>query len=53
LPESNKPAADHLVDFEKPLYNVWKQHVLGLSISATMRMRMRMKISAKLRLRRD
>lgn len=25
LPESNKPAASHLVDFEVPLYNVWKQ----------------------------
>ncbi|HEY4364205.1 MAG TPA: ParB N-terminal domain-containing protein [Bryobacteraceae bacterium] len=26
LPESDKPAAAHLVDFEVPLYNVWKQH---------------------------
>jgi hypothetical protein len=25
LPESSKPAAHHLVDFEAPLYNVWKQ----------------------------
>lgn len=24
LPESSKPAADHLVDFTIPLYNVWK-----------------------------
>lgn len=26
LPESNKPTANHLVDFEVPIYNVWKQH---------------------------
>ncbi len=25
LPECNKPAASHFVDFEVPLYNVWKQ----------------------------
>jgi hypothetical protein len=26
LPETNKPAAAHHVDFDVPLYNVWKQH---------------------------
>jgi hypothetical protein len=25
LPESDKPAASHLTDFEVPIYNVWKQ----------------------------
>jgi len=25
LPESNKPAASHLTDFDPPIYNVWKQ----------------------------
>ena len=25
LPESSKPAADHLTDFAPPIYNVWKQ----------------------------
>nr|WP_275895714.1 DNA methyltransferase [Acidibrevibacterium fodinaquatile] len=25
LPESDKPAASHLTDFDPPLYNVWKQ----------------------------
>lgn len=25
LPESNKPAANHLTDFSPPLYNIWKQ----------------------------
>jgi hypothetical protein len=25
LPESAKPAASHIVDFDPPLYNVWKQ----------------------------
>lgn len=25
LPESNKPAASHLTDFDPPLYNVWRQ----------------------------
>ncbi len=25
LPISNKPAAEHAVDFDPPLYNVWKQ----------------------------
>jgi len=25
LPDSVKPYADHLVDFERPIYNVWKQ----------------------------
>lgn len=25
LPESDKPAAQHLVDFDVPIYNVWKQ----------------------------
>lgn len=24
LPKCNKPAADHAVDFEPPIYNVWK-----------------------------
>lgn len=24
LPESDKPSADHLIDFEVPLYNIWK-----------------------------
>lgn len=27
LPESNKPAANHLTDFTPPIYNVWKQPV--------------------------
>jgi hypothetical protein len=25
LPESDKPAAAHQVDFDAPLYNVWKR----------------------------
>jgi len=25
LPESNKPYANHLIDFDPPLYNIWKQ----------------------------
>ncbi|PKN24112.1 MAG: hypothetical protein CVU64_22905 [Deltaproteobacteria bacterium HGW-Deltaproteobacteria-21] len=24
LPKSAKPAADHLTDFDPPIYNVWK-----------------------------
>ena len=26
LPNVNKPIAEHLVDFDPPLYNIWKQH---------------------------
>ena len=25
LPDSLKPAADHLTDFDPPIYNIWKQ----------------------------
>ena len=25
MPERNKPAVEHLTDFEPPIYNVWKQ----------------------------
>jgi len=25
LPESDKPAANHLTDFDPPIYNIWKQ----------------------------
>jgi hypothetical protein len=31
LPKSYKPHADHLIDFEIPLYNVWK--FKGVAIS--------------------
>jgi hypothetical protein len=27
LPESVKPAASHLVDFDPPIYNIWKQQL--------------------------
>jgi len=29
LPDSIKPAALHQIDFEVPLYNVWKQQQIG------------------------
>ena len=27
LPKSDKPAANHLTDFDPPIYNVWKQQI--------------------------
>lgn len=33
LPESNKPAANHLTDFTPPIYNVWKQQTKTPGVS--------------------
>jgi hypothetical protein len=35
LPETSKPAASHLTDFDPPLYNVWKQQEKSAGLAHT------------------